>query len=132
MSDFSESMKKLESLKRQLSNSFELTEEAPNKDQRFNSETSLKIHSKSFDIPVLNNYYPGDLMNIPQLDMLEIIKERLWQKRGNVEGAQHTLYTVLYGALRGLAPFMPFITEEIYQQLPLAKKQKCIMVEEWP
>ncbi|MCX6722865.1 MAG: hypothetical protein NT094_02220 [Candidatus Staskawiczbacteria bacterium] len=26
---------------------------------------------------------------------------------------------------------MPFITEEIYQQLPIKNKQKCLMVEEW-
>ena len=34
--------------------------------------------------------------------------------------------------LKILHPFMPFITEEIYQQLPIKNKQKCIMVEEWP
>lgn len=31
-----------------------------------------------------------------------------------------------------LHPFMPFITEEIYQKLPLKKKKKCLMVQEWP
>ncbi len=30
-----------------------------------------------FDIPVLNKYYPGDLLKIPQLDMLDKIRESL-------------------------------------------------------
>lgn len=37
----------------------------------------IGYNSKGFDIPVLNNYYPGDLMNLPQLDMLEKIKNSL-------------------------------------------------------
>lgn len=37
----------------------------------------IGYNSKGFDIPVLNNYYPGDLMNLPQLDMLEKIKDSL-------------------------------------------------------
>jgi valyl-tRNA synthetase len=31
-----------------------------------------------------------------------------------------------------LHPFMPFITEEIYQKLPFKKKSKCLMIERWP
>ena len=41
------------------------------------------------------------------------------------------LLTILTGSLKILHPFMPFITEEIYQQLPLKNKQKCLMVETW-
>ena len=48
------------------------------------------------------------------------------------QNSQHLLITLLFESLKLLHPFMPFITEEIYQQLPLKKKQKCIMVEEWP
>lgn len=37
----------------------------------------IGYNSKSFDIPVLNNYYTGDLHRIPHLDLLEMIRERL-------------------------------------------------------
>jgi len=41
------------------------------------------------------------------------------------------LLEILFGCLKLLHPFMPFITEEIYQKLPLKNKKKCLMVEEW-
>lgn len=42
------------------------------------------------------------------------------------------LTRILLDSLILLHPFMPFITEEIYQILPIEKKQKSIMVEKWP
>ena len=45
--------------------------------------------------------------------------------------SQYVLMTLLSGSLKILHPFMPFITEEIYQQLPIKNKQKCLMVETW-
>jgi len=42
------------------------------------------------------------------------------------------LLYVLLTSLKLLHPFMPFITEEIYQKLPLENKRKCLMVEPWP
>ncbi|OGZ85067.1 MAG: hypothetical protein A2599_00400 [Candidatus Staskawiczbacteria bacterium RIFOXYD1_FULL_39_28] len=50
----------------------------------------------------------------------------------NKASSQHLLLEILTGSLKLLHPFMPFITEEIYQQLPLKKKKGCIMIEEWP
>jgi len=47
----------------------------------------------------------------------------------------HTLKILLYillNSIKLLHPFIPFITEEIYQRLPLKNKKKCLMVEEWP
>jgi valyl-tRNA synthetase len=86
----------------------------------FNYQKAKALYVEFFMNDVADNY-------------LEIIKERLWQKRGNVEGAQHTLYTILYGALRGLAPFMPFITEEIYQNLYKDfEEEKSIHVTSYP
>jgi len=48
------------------------------------------------------------------------------------EKTQKVLVYVLFNSLKLLHPFMPFITEEIYQQLPLKNKKKCLMVEKWP
>jgi len=45
---------------------------------------------------------------------------------------QLMLLEILSTSLKLLHPFMPFITEEIYQQLPNKKKKQCLMVEDWP
>jgi valyl-tRNA synthetase len=45
--------------------------------------------------------------------------------------SQYVLITLLSESLKLLHPFMPFITEEIYQQLPIKNKKECIMVETW-
>ena len=37
----------------------------------------IGFNSKGFDMPVLNNYYPGDLLQLPQLDMLEEVQKAL-------------------------------------------------------
>ncbi len=37
----------------------------------------IGFNSKHFDMPVLNNYYAGDLLQIPQLDMLEKVQASL-------------------------------------------------------
>ena len=42
-----------------------------------------------------------------------------------------TLYTVLTGILKILHPFMPFVTEEIYQMLPI-KDSESIMISNYP
>jgi len=44
---------------------------------------------------------------------------------------QELLY-ILLTSLKLLHPFIPFITEEIYQTLPLKDKKKSLMVEDWP
>lgn len=45
--------------------------------------------------------------------------------------AQYLLLETLKTNLKLLHPFMPFITEEIYQKLPILDK-KLLMIEEWP
>lgn len=47
------------------------------------------------------------------------------------EAALWTLQTVLLNCLKLLHPFIPFVTEEIYQQLP-NRDAESIMVSEWP
>lgn len=49
---------------------------------------------------------------------IEIVKTRLWnpdQFGEDTKKAQKALYYALYNSLKGLAPFMPYITEEVYQ-----------------
>ncbi len=41
------------------------------------------------------------------------------------------LFHILLSSLKLLHPFVPFVTEEIYQSLPFNKK-KCLMIEDWP
>ena len=48
------------------------------------------------------------------------------------ENTQKILLHVLLNSMKLLHPFMPFITEEIYQKLPLRNKKECLMIEEWP
>jgi valyl-tRNA synthetase len=45
---------------------------------------------------------------------------------------KRTLLEVLDSILRLLHPFMPFITEEIWQQLPQRKENESIMIAEYP
>jgi valyl-tRNA synthetase len=52
------------------------------------------------------------------------------KKRQNL--TQQTLIEVLDAILRMLHPFMPFITEEIWQQFPGRKENESIMVAEFP
>jgi valyl-tRNA synthetase len=52
-------------------------------------------------------------------------------KEGNPFAKKVLLY-VLLKSLILLHPFIPFITEEIYQKLPLKNKKTSIMIEDWP
>ena len=65
---------------------------------------------------------------------LELIKPYLYQDEDPLRKriAQKMLARVLDQTLRLLHPFMPFITEEIWQQLPLKGKGSSIMVSSFP
>ncbi len=61
---------------------------------------------------------------------IEMVKPRLYgTDRVSKEAALWTLKTVLVDALKLLHPFMPFITEEIYDSLT---DEKSIMISEYP
>jgi valyl-tRNA synthetase len=47
------------------------------------------------------------------------------------KSAQYTLYQILTISLKLLHPFMPFVTEEIWDSLP-HKDKKMLMIEIWP
>jgi valyl-tRNA synthetase len=53
-------------------------------------------------------------------------------KKQNDEKTKKILLYTLLTSLKLLHPFIPFITEEIYQKLPIKDKKKCLMIEKWP
>jgi valyl-tRNA synthetase len=66
---------------------------------------------------------------------IELTKPRLYNGSNNQEvlarhTAQSVLLEVLEGTLRLLHPFMPFLTEEIWQALPV--QGDSIMMQSWP
>ena len=63
---------------------------------------------------------------------IELAKPRLYNKENAEERAtaQHVLAKVLTSAMQLLHPYMPFITEEIYQCLP--HEAESIMISKWP
>lgn len=67
---------------------------------------------------------------------LEIVKKRVYQYPDGSDGklsAQYTLYKSLLTIIKLVAPIMPFITEEIYQEyFRKNEKSKSVHVSEWP
>jgi len=69
---------------------------------------------------------------------IELVKPRLYGKEGEESRrtAQHVLWHVLESTLRLLHPYMPFLTEEIWQRMHEAVGVKpavpSIMVAQWP
>ena len=68
---------------------------------------------------------------------LELVKPVLWDENAPIErqrGTRRTLVRVLEVALRLAHPFMPFITEEIWQRIKAQAgvSGKTIMLQAWP
>jgi len=67
---------------------------------------------------------------------IELTKKRLYLKENPEDRntAQSVLLEILEGMMRLLHPFMPFLTEEIWQHLPAKEKtiDKTIMLSSWP
>ena len=61
---------------------------------------------------------------------IELVKPRFQETGDSNETAQKVLTYVLSNTLKLLHPFMPFITEEIWQALP--HDGESIMISEWP
>ena len=65
---------------------------------------------------------------------IEDTKQRIKNPANNKddkEAAEWTLYNVFLTSLKLLHPFIPFVTETIYQSLPL-KNKAALIIEEWP
>ncbi|MBI5189673.1 MAG: valine--tRNA ligase [Nitrospirae bacterium] len=64
---------------------------------------------------------------------LELIKPVLYADAGPVKSATlNVLVNVFEGTMRMLHPFMPFITEEVWQSMPLAERDASVMVSKFP
>ncbi|MEF9840831.1 MAG: class I tRNA ligase family protein, partial [Lachnospiraceae bacterium] len=64
---------------------------------------------------------------------IEISKYRIYHAEIDADSADHALWTmktVLGQALKLLHPFMPFVTEEIYQAL--VPEEESLMISNWP
>ncbi len=76
----------------------------------------------------IESFFWSDLCD----NYLEIVKKRVYQGTGERKAsAQYTLYTALLILIKMFAPFVPFVTEEIYQEY-FKKKEKSIHITEWP
>ncbi|MCD6402241.1 valine--tRNA ligase [bacterium] len=62
---------------------------------------------------------------------IEVSKSQILNPKTQNQTRKILLY-VLVTSLKLLHPFMPFITEEIYQKLPIENKKTVLMIERWP
>ncbi len=62
-------------------------------------------------------------------DFCDIYIEKA-KKQDDKKTKQILLY-VLLSSLKILHPFIPFVTEEIYQELPMKNKKECLIIEDW-
>ncbi len=79
-----------------------------------NSATSyLELYQFNMALTEIENFIWHEVAD----NYLEMIKYRLYDKDNKTRNAAlQTLYKCLFYALKLLAPFMPFVTEEIYQK----------------
>jgi len=103
--------------------------------QRTESEVSRQLEAFRFDLASQALY--EFIWDEYCAWYLELVKPVLWDETASAErqrGTRRTLVRVLETALRLAHPFMPFITEEIWQRVaPLAGKSgPTLMLQPWP
>jgi valyl-tRNA synthetase len=62
---------------------------------------------------------------------IEVVKPSITSEENDLK-SKDVLVLVLSHILRLLHPIMPFITEEIWEKLPIKKKENSIMISDWP
>src|SRR5574341_589780 len=78
----------------------------------------------------MENFFWNDLAD----NYLEMCKQRLYNETGQGrEGARYALYQILNATVKLFAPFLPHVTEEIYQELFRTEEgEKSIHRAQWP
>jgi len=99
----------------------------------FSATKNFESYDYSFAKADFEQFFMRDVAD----NYIEIVKQRLWKPdevgADETKKAQKALYTVLLSSLKGLAPFMPFITEEVYQNFYTQfEDEKCIHRSSWP
>ncbi len=61
---------------------------------------------------VIDSFFWNDFCG----NYIEMTKKRFYEKKRNIEGAKLTIYKALLSIIKLYAPFIPFLTEEIYQE----------------
>ena len=100
-------------------------------DKKILNSLDLIIKSATKDLEVFEfGKVAHDLYDFFWHDFCDVYIEE--SKNQNDEETKNILFFVLLSSLKLLHPFIPFITEKIYQQLPLKDKKVSLMVETWP
>ncbi|MFH1292077.1 MAG: ribonuclease H-like domain-containing protein [bacterium] len=58
----------------------------------------IGYNSEHFDLPILNNYYPGDLLRLPHLDIIKIVFDNLGKRLKLKDIAEATLDNITKSA----------------------------------
>jgi len=95
---------------------------------------SVTNHFENYDYAKAKSETEKFFYNLFTDNYLEIVKKRVYNETGNRKtSAQYTLYKTLLTITKLLAPIMPFITEEIYQEyFKKTEKEKSVHLEIWP
>lgn len=94
------------------------------------AEASFENFESSKALSAVHDFFWNDFCG----NYLEMVKHRLYSKEEKRrEGCIYALYTVLLNSLKVMAPFAPFMSEEIYQSV-FRKHEKgvSIHISEWP
>jgi valyl-tRNA synthetase len=97
------------------------------------STQSMEEYAYSKCKSAVESFFWNDLCDF----YLEIVKDRLYNPdqrgKGPRESGQYVLYRTLLDTLKLFAPFMPYITEEVYQLFyKKSEKQESIHLTSWP
>ncbi len=114
----------------------------PNKPKKFNASDKKIISELQTTVERITNYldkfdfnHAGDLAYHYFWHTFcdKIIEEQKprFKDLAERQSAQYLLFTILTTCLKILHPFMPFVTEAIWQVLP-RKEESLLMAEEWP
>lgn len=100
-------------------------------------DVNKELHAYQFGtaVSVLHSFFLYDVCDV----YLELIKPVMYDTNNDNNDKKHcaqvTLYTIIEQFLRLCHPFMPFVTEELWQRLPnikLLSSSESIMIAKYP